>query len=228
MFWYIKNAVTGLIHSVKHASSRIVNSFGRLSTVYPQERGTIASMSLRFDEEKATQAAAYFLALHNGRMHYFMLVKLLYLADRAALLKWGIPITTDRYAAMKHGPVVSTIYDLIKIPDKPKRFWSEFISPPFGDKEVKLLKPAPTGKLSRAEESLMREVFGQYGHWNRYTLRDFVLHKLPEWTDPGDTSAPITIADILRAGGEDENEIRAIQGELKSFKAVESRLHKFA
>lgn len=29
-------------------------------------------------------------------MHYLKLLKLLYLADRRALLRWGIPVTWDR------------------------------------------------------------------------------------------------------------------------------------
>jgi uncharacterized phage-associated protein len=46
-------------------------------------------------------------------MAYIKLIKLLYLADREALLRWGRPITTDRHVSMPKGPVVSQIYDLI-------------------------------------------------------------------------------------------------------------------
>ena len=41
-------------------------------------------MHLQFDEAKATQAAAFFLQLRGGQMHYIKLIKLLYLADREA------------------------------------------------------------------------------------------------------------------------------------------------
>jgi len=37
-------------------------------------------------------------------MHYVKLIKLLYLADREALLRWGAPITTDRYVSMTMDP----------------------------------------------------------------------------------------------------------------------------
>jgi hypothetical protein len=50
---------------------------------------------LKFDERKATEATALLLSLRGGQMHYMKLIKLLYLADRRALLRWGIPITTD-------------------------------------------------------------------------------------------------------------------------------------
>ena len=42
------------------------------------------------------------------------LVKSLFLADRSHLNEWGRPITYDNYTAMKHGPVPSLAYDLLK------------------------------------------------------------------------------------------------------------------
>ena len=54
-------------------------------------------MRMRFNEKKATQAAARFLRLCKGCMNYMKLIKLLYIADREALLRWGRPITTDAY-----------------------------------------------------------------------------------------------------------------------------------
>ncbi|WP_297767993.1 Panacea domain-containing protein [uncultured Roseovarius sp.] len=42
------------------------------------------------------------------------LVKTLFLADRSHLNEWGRPITYDNYTAMKHGPVPSLAYDLLK------------------------------------------------------------------------------------------------------------------
>lgn len=42
------------------------------------------------------------------------IVKTIFLADRRHLNEYGRPITFDRYVAMKHGPVPSTLYDLLK------------------------------------------------------------------------------------------------------------------
>jgi uncharacterized phage-associated protein len=179
-------------------------------------------MSLRFDEIKATQTAAFFLQKRGGRMHYLKLVKLLYLADRAALLKWGLPITTDRYVSMDHGPVVSQIYGLMT-EDKPKPIWSLYISAPLGEYEVELRQAAPTDRLSRAEEKLLTEIYEAYGHWNRWKIVDFV-HTLPEWQDPHGSSTPIHVRDILKAGGEDENEIRAVMRELHSIAVANETL----
>ena len=180
-------------------------------------------MHIQFDEAKATQAAAYFLRLRGGQMHYVKLIKLLYLADREALLRWGAPITTDRYVSMNNGPALSRVLNLIT-EDRTKPEWSQYISAPMGDYEVQLLKTAPTDSLSRAEEKLMHEVYEQYGYRNRWDLIDNVMHKLPEWRDPNGSSIPIQIRDILKAGGESEEEIRIIIRELSSFASDEERL----
>lgn len=174
---------------------------------------------LRFDEAKATQAAARFLALRGGRMHYLKLIKLLYLADRAALLRWGKPITTDRYVSMDHGPVVSRIYNLIT-DEKPKPIWAKYISPPLGDYEVELRAEPPADRLSRAEEDLLQDTYQEFGYQNRWAIVDYV-HQLPEWTDPQGTSIPIPIRSILQAGGQDPDEIKAILRELHGMAAAE-------
>ena len=74
---------------------------------------------MRFNERKATQAAAFLLKIRGGRMSYLKLIKLLYLADRAALARWGRPITTDRHVSMNHGPVLSRVLDLVNDGDAP-------------------------------------------------------------------------------------------------------------
>jgi uncharacterized phage-associated protein len=180
-------------------------------------------MNFRFDEAKATQTAAYFLELRGGQMHYIKLIKLMYLADRESLLRWGAPVTTDRYVSMDNGPVLSKVLSLIT-DDRAKPLWSQYISAPLGEYEVRLLLPAPTDRLSRAEEALMREIFAEYGHRNRWDLIDNVMHKLPEWQNPNGTSIPITFRDILTAGGESEVEIHAILKELHSIASDEERI----
>jgi uncharacterized phage-associated protein len=167
-------------------------------------------MAQKFSQEKATAAAAFFLKLRGGRMSYLKLIKLLYLADRLALERWGFNITTDRYVSMDQGPVVSNIYDLITQDEEHQSFWSRYISPPLGEWEVQLRSEAlPDNQLSRAEEKLLHEIFGTYGTWNRWKLRDFT-YDLPEWKDPHGSSIPIGISEILKAQGASEEEINEV------------------
>jgi uncharacterized phage-associated protein len=175
---------------------------------------------MRFDAEKVTEAAAFLLNLRGGRMHYIKLLKLLYIADREALGAWGIPVSNDNYISMDNGPVLSQTYNLIK---DGGRVWSEFISAPFGDYEIQLTGIPPKRKLSLAEENMLRRVFDQFGHSNRWDIVDYV-HKFPEWRDPHGSSIPINIEEILRALDESPENIRAIVTELEHERKVEERL----
>jgi len=177
----------------------------------------------QFSEAKTAQVAAFFLRLHGGRMHYLKLLKLLYIADREALLRWGCPITMDRYVSMDNGPVPSTAYRLV-VEDIPKPNWRRYISPPVGDYEVELTPTvAPTGLLSRAEEALIGEVFDLFGRWNRWRIVEHV-HTFPEWRNPDGSSIPISLRDILEAGNRSEATIEAVLGELRAEAAAEQAL----
>lgn len=176
-------------------------------------------MSILFDEAKATQVVSCILKLRGNRMNYLKLIKLLYLVDREALSRWGVSVTTDKHVSMDHGPVVSRIYNLI-VEDIPKPQWAEFISPPFGDYEVALVKDASTDALSKAEEELIHEVYEKYGHWNRWDLVKYV-HTFPEWKNPQGSSTPIHIRDILKALGESEEEIKATLREMQTMATTE-------
>jgi uncharacterized phage-associated protein len=51
---------------------------------------------------------------HGKQVSQYDIVKSLFLADRAHLNQFGRPITFDNYYAMKHGPVPTFAYDLLK------------------------------------------------------------------------------------------------------------------
>ena len=70
-------------------------------------------MRYSFREEKATQAAALLLGCGGGHMNFMKLVKLIYLADREALIKLGRHITLDQLCSLRYGPIVSNTLNLI-------------------------------------------------------------------------------------------------------------------
>jgi uncharacterized phage-associated protein len=181
-------------------------------------------MALRFNERRATEAAARFLKLRGGRMKYLKLIKLLYLLDREALLRWGRPVTTDRYVSMDNGPVVSRIYELILDEPAPgtKSVWRSHISAP-ANWDVELMREPDAEELSRAEEDLIDDIFSKYGKVNRWELVR-LSHEFPEWRNPDGSAFPITYGDILRAGNKSDEEIAATEAELESLAAAESLL----
>jgi uncharacterized phage-associated protein len=178
-------------------------------------------MTLLFNETKATQAAARFLRLRGGSMSYVKLIKLLYLADREALIRWGRPITTDRYASLDIGPVVSRIYDLVRGEPPPNAFriWQKSISSP-ENYRVRLLDDPGSSELSTSEQAIIDEVFAQHGRQGRWSLVDHT-RSLPEWTHPDGGALPIEYHDILKAASKTEAEISAVEETLESAALVE-------
>src|SRR5437899_249948 len=67
----------------------------------------------RFDPEKALQAIL-FVAHRIPEASFHQISKIIYFADKAHLQKYGRLICGDSYVAMKHGPVPSAIYDILK------------------------------------------------------------------------------------------------------------------
>jgi hypothetical protein len=177
-------------------------------------------MRLRFNEVKATQAASRLLRLRGGRMSYLKLIKLLYIVDREALIRWGRTVTTDRHVSMARGPVVSQIYDLITGDEPPgtRSCWRQHISAP-QDFQIELQSDPGDDELSTAEEELIDEVFDEHGGKNRWDLVRYT-HDLPEWQDPGGSSIPIAYRDILKAAGKTEAEIVAVEDEIESLAAA--------
>ena len=148
-------------------------------------------------------------------MSCLKLIKLLYLADREALLRWGRPITTDRYFSMERGLVLSRVLDLVTDGEDPGApcIWASHISAP-ENYEVQLKSDPGQDELSDAELALLDEVFRQHGSKTRWELVD-LTHKLPEWKDPQGSAVPITYRDILKAAGKTELEISSIEDELE-------------
>ena len=181
-------------------------------------------MRLRFNEAKATQAAAMLLKFRNGPMSYLKLIKLLYFVDREALLRWGRPVTTDSYVSMDNGPVVSRIYELIREEPDPESnadaVWHRHIGEP-RNYEVTLLEDPGVSELSQAEEQLIDEIFGRFGEMSRWKLRDY-SHTLPEWSDPNGSTIPISIRDILKAGKKTDSEIAQVEAELENLAFAET------
>jgi hypothetical protein len=170
------------------------------------------------DEKKATQVAARFLSAAGRSMHHLKLVKLIYLLDREALLRWGLPVTNDVYFSLPHGPVPSGVLDLILSEDG---FWAQHISGPH-EYVVTLQDETGNDELSEAEEALIDELSDRYRTWDRFKLRDYT-HTLPEWENPGSGRLPIRIEDILKAGGKSPEQIEAIKRDVSDIQLAHAR-----
>ncbi|MCZ6689599.1 MAG: Panacea domain-containing protein [Planctomycetota bacterium] len=167
-------------------------------------------MRFVYNERKAAQASAYLLARHDGKLSYMVLLKLLYFADRRALVETGTPITGDRWVSMSYGPVLSRVLGTINLgKSEPTTPWYEYISEPH-DYDVELVGEAlDPDELSRYELRVLDEIDERYGNLDKWALVE-LTHLLPEWTDPEGSSLPIDPADVLRKEGKPEVEIARI------------------
>jgi uncharacterized phage-associated protein len=159
-------------------------------------------MDFRFDFGKALQAVGVLLDYEKARrMNYMRLLKLLYVADRELLATTGRPITGDQPYAMKRGPVLNRIYDLIKGEAPLAGEWGRFVHKERF--EVELVNDPGRGKLSRAEVVKLQEVSEKYRNLDEWAMVD-ETHSFVEWKKHfpgGDASAPIPWEDVLRAAG---------------------------
>lgn len=169
-------------------------------------------MPLMFRQDRTTQAASRLLRLHGAAMPYLKLIKLLYLADRQALVELGRPISCDLFVSMPHGPVLSRTYDLILGEPEQDSYWRRYISAP-ENYQIRLLTDAPNDQLSPAQEQILDEVFCRFGRMSKWELRDYT-HGLPEYHDPDGSSVPIDLREILLAQGVSADEARAILDDL--------------
>ncbi|MBI1852913.1 MAG: SocA family protein [Planctomycetes bacterium] len=169
-----------------------------------------ARITFRFDERKAVAAAAYLLKLADGEMPYLRLMKLLYIAERESLRRFNRPICGDRYVAMAHGPVLSKTLDLIRA-DEPLAgsTWSNHFQKT-EHHNLRLIDDPGVGPLSEADLQVLREAHKLCQDVDVWKLRD-LTHLLPEWKDPGKSSKPIPVEEILRHLNKTEEEIEEVR-----------------
>lgn len=168
-----------------------------------------ARVLFAFNEHKTVEAAAHLIDLAGGELDLIVLLKLLYHADRRALIERGLPITGDQMVSMKLGPVLSRVYDTTKGQFAGIRSWPEFISaPPPNDpnKPVRLRKRPPQGQLSRYERAVLDGIYAEHGKRDKWEFIEST-HKLPEHRDPGSSRLAIDPTVILRDAGKTTEDI---------------------
>ncbi|MEW6488968.1 MAG: Panacea domain-containing protein [Thermodesulfobacteriota bacterium] len=158
-------------------------------------------MCLHFDpnHEKATQALNFLALMNGGEINKMKALKLVFLADRYHLRKYGRPVIGDEYFAMKQGPVASMAKDLAD-----KNAWLDDCEREYADRflatsEDKLFlasaSPVEEDVFSDSDLEALRfawRAFGALSEWDLVNL----THAYPEWEKHG---AGLTHGDCRRA-----------------------------
>jgi len=154
-----------------------------------------------FELAKAIQAMGVLHSSHGaGRVGYYRLLKLLYIANREYLMETGRPIVGGKNVAMDRGPLNSPIYSLIKgeHPDSP--IWCEYFTK---DKRHLYLNQNPgNDELSGREIKKLQAVSALLEELDDDEVGE-VTHGFVEYRNnhtPG-TSTPIELDEVLVALG---------------------------
>ncbi len=176
-----------------------------------------------YNQRKAAEVTAYLLSkAPNQREYLILIVKLIYIAERRALHRWGRLITWDRFVSMDNGPVPSQTLNLISGTEQQSEIWDEYISDRSAHR-IGLREMPEIEELSQAEIDLLDEVYDEFGALNRWEVVD-ETHKFPEWTDPQGSALPIELSDILRAGDVPSEQIERIEEEIEALGQARSVL----
>lgn len=187
-----------------------------------------------FRELKTAQATAYLLHKAGGTMEHLKMMKLLYLADRRAWELYGHSITGDEYYSLPFGPVLSNTLNLMR-GESPEFYqpnsggpWSEWIADKADHKislkkEINLEDEYFWSDLSESDEEILDEIFVKFGDYKTFALVEYTHNPkyIPEWEDPKGGAKKITLENLLKALGKEQEEIQAIIEHLEEIKAFD-------
>lgn len=135
-----------------------------------------------FDFMKVTQVLNYLARKLGGKVDKLRAIKLIYLADKYHLRRYGRLITGDRYIAMKLGPVQSGVKDIADLSDflgSEERDYASLFMKKEGN-DIMSIKEVDPGELSETDIEALDFVLKRFGN---YTDSDLVqlTHKGYEW-----------------------------------------------
>jgi hypothetical protein len=136
-------------------------------------------MIIPFQTLKAAQAAAVLLREHGGQMSRLRLLVLLDIASRESMVETLRPITGDRLAAVDHGPIPASTYDLLQRQHAEAPIWDQFIEQ-VGPQEHRLIRDPGVGELSKYEIEKLRKVADARRDKNEYDIA-LETQEFEEW-----------------------------------------------
>ncbi|MDD3171856.1 MAG: Panacea domain-containing protein [Bacilli bacterium] len=136
----------------------------------------------KLEYKKIIQVVNFFAKKEGGTIDKLKLIKLVWLADRYHLRKFGRLITNDQYWAMPYGPVASNTKDLVGNnvfwDDKEKSYIERYFKIQ-GDR-IKTIKDCDFDFFSETDIKSIEDIYEKYGKYKASTLVTF-SHKFPEW-----------------------------------------------
>ncbi|MBI4843544.1 MAG: SocA family protein [Nitrospirae bacterium] len=130
--------------------------------------------------------AIYYILKRLKKADKIKLIKLIYLGDKYHLIRYGRTITNDDYYAMEHGPVGTTVKDVLSfdpfnIPPRTFKYLATLIV----KEDETHFRANPDAKttfdmLSDTDKEALDFIVEKFGKMGKWELRDYT-HKYPEW-----------------------------------------------
>jgi len=173
-----------------------------------------------FDEEKAIAAIVFLASRQLPGLTKGKICKLMFLADKQHLVRFGRPVTGDRICAMKDGPVPSAILNMLNAVLNNSNIYPllgdnisinrSFTKPHFEAAHFDL-----DDYLSASEIEALNSIVAAYGTWTFSELRR-MTHEMPAykkaWAEDRARNAPaMAFEDFF------EEDDEAIQGALEEM-----------
>lgn len=179
-----------------------------------------------FTARKIAQMSAFFAAKHGDTINILKLIKLLYLADRESMIRYGMPISFDYAYSMDNGPMLSGALDFVNgfVEDRSATAkWEEWINNR-DNHQVSLNRKFgrdDLDELSEADLDVLETIWKQFGHLDQWQLVKYTHENCAEWEDSGGGAIPINEADIFLSAGSSPQEAAGLSEEIKAQRKLD-------
>lgn len=139
------------------------------------------------------------------RINYMGLIKLMYLADRESISRFGEPISYDEMYSMDYGLVLSDAYDAVKGNDIAPP-WDKYFSARNSQEDFYIGLNRQVGRpeldrLSDADIQVLDATFAKFGGMNEWDLSEYMHRHCPEWKFPNGSRIPVDERELVDALG---------------------------
>lgn len=171
-----------------------------------------------YEDQRIKEVLLYILS-KTGVVDYYHLMKILYLAERQHLAKWGEKITSDDYYALPHGPVPTRIYDSLKnVKEGKENFLSDVIAVDQDSPKVTPLRTPDMDYLSKSEiealdNAIAKNIVKSFAELERMTHDEYYNKALVN-------GRKMSVEDIARSGGATEQMIEFIREQMAFDKVL--------
>lgn len=138
---------------------------------------------VEFDYKKATQALNYLAIQEGGQINKMKAIKLIWLAERYHLRKYGRAIVNDQYWAMSFGPVGSSVKDIADgssfLANEEREYSEAYIANADKYTVVSITNPE-IRVFSKTDIEALDAAYKCYGSLDQFALAK-LSHDYPEW-----------------------------------------------